>query len=277
MAITERTPESFKKAKLAAHDYDGTTNDTGEEAPGIKTVNDGYKEGLDEAFGSEAVDVFVAQGGHNHRTPPQIVEDVATALKLGLEPADLLSKSEQVVDIKQSILFDQIGVRLTDGSLWPRITDGFREYWEGIYTASAGGSLIDTAVLSSGHTPFIKKSYAVHGLPQPDFMVTEEVINEFLLNSIPPEYRSKPAPLPLSILKIAWAASYGRAIHESGLSQSMNSQILLVGDSKRADGGLAKATGVHYEFLDLARPAETWRRATEWALGSVAAKQAYAQ
>jgi hypothetical protein len=276
MSSLERTPETFNKAKLADHDFDGTTNDTGEEAPGIKTVNDGYKEGLDVAFGPEAADVFEAQGGHNHRTPPQIVEDITVVLRLGLVPADILSKSKQVVDVKQGILFDQIGAPLPDGALWPRTTEGFREYWEAIYVAREHGRLVDTAILSSGHTPFIEKSFDVHGLPQPDMMITEEVINEFLFNSIPPEYRGKPAPLPLSISKIAWAAKYGKAIHEKGLSESMNSKILLVGDSSRADGGLATNVGVHFELLDPAAPVETWQKATEWALGSRAVQKTYA-
>jgi hypothetical protein len=240
MSSLERTPETFNKAKLADHDFDGTTNDTGEEAPGIKTVNDGYKEGLDVAFGPEAADVFEAQGGHNHRTPPQIVEDITVVLRLGLVPADILSKSKQVVDVKQGILFDQIGAPLPDGALWPRTTEGFREYWEAIYVAREHGRLVDTAILSSGHTPFIEKSFDVHGLPQPDMMITEEVINE------------------------------------KGLSESMNSKILLVGDSSRADGGLATNVGVHFELLDPAAPVETWQKATEWALGSRAVQKTYA-
>jgi hypothetical protein len=276
-AYLERTPENFDNAKLAAHDFDGTTNDTGEIAPGIKNVNDGYRAGIDVVFGPEAADVFQAQGGHNHRTPSQIVEDLTAALKLGLEPEDIISGTRQVVDVKIDMLYSQIGTPLPDGELWPRTTEGFRKYWEAIYAARESGRNIDTAIISSGHTPAIKRAFEVHGLAQPDMMVTEEVLDEFLLNSIPPEHRGKPAPLPLSILKIAWAARYGRAVHEEGLSQSMNSRILLVGDSSRADGGLAKSTGIHFELLDPAASAETWRRATNWALGSVVTRAAYAQ
>jgi hypothetical protein len=276
MGSLQRTPEVFDEAKLAAHDYDGTTNDTGEEAPGIKTVNDGYRDGLDIAFGPQAVDIFDAQGGHNHRTPPQVVEDVANALDLVLTPSEVLAKTKEVVDIKQLSLFNQIGTRLSDGALWPRTTKGFREYWEAIYAAREYGFLVDTAIISSGHTPFIEKSFEVHGLVQPDFMVTEEVITDLLLDSIPPEYRGKPAPLPLSILKIAWAARYGRSVHEEGLSQSMNPRIMLVGDSSRADGGLARNAGVHFELLEPSDAAKTWRMAREWALGSIATKEIYA-
>jgi hypothetical protein len=277
MSVLERTPERFNGAKLAAHDYDGTTNNTSEEAPGIKTVNDGYKEGLDAAFGPGAADIFESQGGHDHRTPPQIVEDVARALKLGLEPKHIISKSQQVVEVKQGVLYDQIGTSLPDGALWPRTTDGFKEYWEIIYAARENGSYIDTGIISSGHTVFIQKSFEVHNLAPPDIMITEEVINEFLLNSIPSEHRGKPAPLPLSILKIAWAASYGKMIHEEGLSQSMNPRILIIGDSVRADGGLAKNVGVNSEILEPSAPEDTWRKAAEWALGSMVARETHAQ
>jgi hypothetical protein len=97
------------------------------------------------------------------------------------------------------------------------------------------------------------------------------------LSSIPPEYRGKPAPLPLSILKVAWAARYARKLHEEGLSKAMNPRIMLVGDSSRADGGLACNVGIHFELVDPSAPAEAWRRAKEWALGSAATKGSCAQ
>jgi hypothetical protein len=153
-----RTPEIFEEAKLLGVDCDGTTHITGEAAEGIKTVNDAYAESIDTHMGPKAADLYIVQG-HDHRTPPQIVADLAKELKLGFSTEEIEELAQLVANSKKSILVDQVGSPLPSGAIWPQTTDGFKEFWESIYAARAKGRHIDTATISSGHTPFIEKEF----------------------------------------------------------------------------------------------------------------------
>ncbi len=254
----------FSQACLLAMDYDGTTNLTSEEAPGIATVNDAYTEAIDGVLGTAAAQTFIGQGGHQHRTPAEIV--------LGVNPDmstwEAAEASQDITRLKLDILIKQIGKELSNGEKWPRPTPGFVKMWEGLHADRQAGAVIDTAILSAGHTEFIAKSFEVHDLQQPDILVTDDILVDFGLGYIPPDLRAKPTPLPLTVAKLLWLGRHGLQAHQSDVIQDINQRIIFVGDDPVKDGGLAESAGVDFVLVEPDTSYCAWAMVRQWTAGA---------
>lgn len=269
-----RTPDSvepvganqaqFEGARLFATDFDGTTHLTSEEAPGIATVNDAYRDAIDETLGASAVQTFLRQGGHQHRTPAEIVSDISP----DMDTLEVAEASSRITHLKLEVLMGQIGKELPGGDVWPRPTNGFVKFWQSLQQDRERGITIDTAVLSAGHTEFITKTFAVHELAQPDILVTDDVLIGFNLGYLPPDMRAKPAPLPLAVAKLLWLGRHGMRAHDDIDMQALNARIMFAGDSEAKDGGLAQSAGVDFVHVDPDTSHCAWGEARQWAAGA---------
>lgn len=226
-------------------DYDGTMARTGETPVGGVDVNGAYKQAIAEVIDEQAAQEFEDNGGHNHRAPIEIVTDLSRYLS-GLSTDQLKRVAAQLSAHKLDILSGQIGTRNSDGSLWPRPTDGFVEFWQAL-TEARGKRKIGTAVISAGHTDFIVKWFDTFDLEQPDAFSTAEVVDNLLPLS-PAEEKTKPARLPLLIAKTALDDKYGDAVNT----------IYYVGDSEVKDGGLAANTDAQFVLVDEANARPAW-------------------
>ena len=235
-------------ATLFATDYDGTTNITSEPSSRIVDVNQAYAIGLADVLDEEAAATFSAQGGHKNRTPIEIIE----ALRPHLDYSTLGRLANTLSEVKLDILIGQIGTELEDGSRWPRPTDGYVEFWTQLNEAMASGAAISTAIISAGHTRFIERSFDYFGLPQPQCMITEDVLRGLRL-TVPLRHQAKPQPLPLELAKQVLRIAQSRLF----------ARVIYTGDDPVKDGGLATNAGAEFVLIDKSNARAGWREVSE--------------
>lgn len=245
---------------LFASDFDGTKFLTSESGEGILTVSEAYAEGIRDLLGAPAVAQFLDQGGHQHRTPAEIVADLCPDMAI----SEIESQARLLTAAKIAILTEQIGKPLSDGVLWPRPTDGFVSMWENLGWSDQRDTSVTTADLSAGHIPFIKRTYDVHGLQHPDFVVTDDfLVDELDLGDVPLEDRAKPSPLLLEVANALWMAQLGASATATN-ERLQRANTIYVGDSLEKDGGMAEKYGATFVLLNPEASVENWEEVTEW-------------
>lgn len=269
-----RDPSSFEGARLFTSDYDGTKFITDEPAPGGVGVEGAYELGLNEIGGHKAVDLFRQQGGHQGRTPYEIVK--ACIPDAGED--DVSALTDRLVPIKLEHLLGNIGRPLPDGGIWPRPTEGFLNLWRLIYEARANGSLIDTADISAGHEEFLLKTYLAYDIPSPDILVTSDTVHQLSLSSliVMSEF-AKPAPGLMTIALDRWFELYDWASLDPATLSAARNKVFYTGDNEERDGGLARNSGVDFIHVPVSGSVEAWHAvARRLALGDTAIRGATA-
>lgn len=261
----DRTPDSFGEARLLATDFDGTIALTFDQSPEGIGVHEAYDYAVKLMFGANALQRYVANGGLKNRAPISVVREMAQ----DATQQELLDLTEQLVATKLAVLFDQLGKRYADGSVWPRPTDGYMSFLEQIDQARSEGLLIDDLVITSGHEPFIRDTYELWGLRPPDHIVGEDTIRSLELD-VPIEQVVKPSALLMDIARGVWRGHFGLDPQvDSGLDEQ--GRIVYVGDDRDKDGLLASNSGVAFVHLDRERAADGWLdAANQLGLGDLA-------
>lgn len=255
--LFELEPPVSADPKLLSCDYDGTIALTSQQHEGILTVNDAYAESIDQHLGAVATDVFLSSGGHNHRTPAEIVLDLCPYMS----PEEVGDMSKKITLGKLEVLIDQIGRRVESGEPWPQFTTGFADMWERLYEQRGPQQPVDMAIVSAGHTEFIKKSFDVRGLPQPDILITDDVLIELGLDVLSAAERAKPMPLPLDLARYIWEAR--NRIDEPNQVWPRR-QIMHVGDDEHKDLGLAENNSASFLLLKAETAEQTWSQVLAW-------------
>lgn len=271
---TLRTPGNFERARYFTSDFDGTKFVTDETPPGGVGVDGAYELGLDEIGGPKAADRYRQQGGHQGRTPREIVEDCFP----GIDEDEIDEYTGRLVPIKLHHLLDNIGRPLPDGGIWPRPTEGFLDLWRLVYRARANGTLIDTADISAGHDEFLHRTYEVYDIPQPDILITSDTIHQLSLTTffIVSEY-TKPAPGLMAIALDRWFQLYNWADLDDAKLSTYRERIIYVGDNEAKDGGLGRNSGIDFIHIPKGRSQEAWNSvARRLALGNTAIRGATA-
>lgn len=243
------------EARMFASDFDGTQFLTSERAQDISTVSDAYAIALDSMFGPEASDSFLNEGGHNHRTPSEIIRSLLTD-----ETHDKTEKlAQDLTERKLEVLLDQIGKKLSDGALWPRPTDGFAKLWDFVNDSDAADKpRIFTTVLSAGHAVFIERVFETHGLCLPDAIVTDELlISDYGMAEMPLEARAKPATPLLEVATALWLDDI-EARQKLADEPELKSRVVYAGDSPEKDGGMAQNFGVDFVLIDETSAEQGW-------------------
>lgn len=227
-------------------DYDGTIALTGETPVDGVDVNGAYYQAIETAINPEAAVAFQNNGGHRHRAPIEIVTALAEFTR-SAGPNYFNRLAETVTAIKVDILTEQIGKPNSDGSKWPRPTDGFLEFWTDLENERRRRS-IGSGVISAGHTAFIHRWFEFFDLEQPDVFSTAEVTDNIAPDRAIKE-RVKPAPMPLVLARAVLNDIYGEGNHP----------IYYVGDSVEKDGGLAAATGSDFTLIEPETSHHAWQ------------------
>ncbi len=259
-------PESdFSQHVLNIYDFDGTMYETFEADPSrqIYGVDEAYRIAIEEVFyfDKDALRRYIDDGEHQNRTPLEIVNSLAPDCTL----AGLDRLTGELVGAKLNVLAGQIGRELQDGELWPRPVPGFLEHWQQVTAAKEDGAPISQAIASAGHASFIRKCLAQSKLVEPEIMVTDETIRG-LNSSLPPEQLAKPSIMPVSIIKTLWLAHHNQPSTLLG-DPSLNDRIIIVGDSKEKDGGLARNCDTQFIHISPDNPADGWHELTNVRLG----------
>jgi len=273
MAIREllRTPETYSQARLVAMDFDNTVARTFEPSPNGLGVTQVCSMSIQEMFGSRVFKSFEDSGGLQNRAPAEVIRQLAPDAE-GIEHDRLV---DEFISKKLEIIMGEIGKSLPDGALWPRPTAGYLELCKAIQGARARGSLIDEAIISSGHEPFIQEVYSVWGIQQPGIVIatetTQRAAQDLELSS---ESLVKPASILIQMARTAWALDYDVMTNPAaGLSSDEQRRITYVGDDLNKDAGLAKNSGVAFEHINPNDPTSSWatwqRLADKFALGKL--------
>ena len=239
MVHRQKNPETFHNTRFLAVDFDGTVARTFEPSPNNIDVHSAHRIAVKKRFGQEGLARYIADGGLGNRAPSEVVRSLVPHA-----PVDELAEmTERFIDDKLDVLLNEITCR------WPRPVAGYFETRDAMKTSGD----FDEAIISSGHVPFIVKTYETWGEEPPEYIVAEETIRNLasVMNITPPV---KPHPALMEVAHQLWRASYGE--HQP---DSETSRTLYVGDDPVKDGELARNSGVDFVLVDPEKPRESWR------------------
>lgn len=197
-------------------DFDGTIALTIEKSPNGIGVNEAYEAAITSCFGLSAHTHYLRRGGLRNRSPREVVVELQADGHL--PRVDTSQLTDRVVEMKMKSLLDEAGKRLPDGQMWPRLTPGFKPFWEAMKAVTS----VYTGVLSSGHRAFIKKVFEVHELELPNILVTDDELRAL------PAPLSKPDPALLGVVEMAAGFIFPP------------DTTCYVGDDPEKDGGFAR-------------------------------------
>jgi hypothetical protein len=238
--------------KLFATDFDGTYALTQELAPNGMNVTKAYDAAVLALFGEQGFSRYTSLGGLQNRAPSEVVSELLP----GLDEEVLHQRTEDLVQIKLSFLSKQIGQKLHDGEIWPRLAPGFKDVWDKISQAST----MSTAVISSGHTDFIKRFHEVHELTEADILLTDDDMRP-LAASVPAEVCVKPSRLLLDSVFIGWLGMRGLGLDDWPLElRKLPSTVTYTGDDANKDGNLARNFGAGFIHIDTSDYASSWKQ-----------------
>ncbi len=225
---------------LLALDFDGTAARTFDESPNHMTVGKAYDLAVAEVLGKEAQKNFVAEGGHKNRTPSEIVTGL-----IGKSSNELI---EQLVTVKMNYLLSEIGPE------WPKPCVGFIDFWEKLSQLKQETN-IRTAIISSGHTAFIKKTFQVWNIEEPDYLVTEDDVRP---RKYPKglENRFKPGTLQLAIAHRDWLMDTMDRSYRQEDAVGSKRYMFYIGDDKVKDHGLAEKAKIGFGLFRQGYPFE---------------------
>ncbi len=204
-------------------DFDLTVANTFEPSPTGIGVKEAYEHAVESVLGRVAVESYRESGGLRNRAPREVVEELQR--KGFKKQRDTGQMADELVKAKIECLINEIGKPLPDGSLWPRLTNGFDDFWKRL-TSMDMDEVPFTGVLSSGHYDFIFETFRVHGLEMPGITVTDD------------ELRVLPEPLCKPDGRL-W--TYMLSVANVSLAQAV-----YIGDDPVKDGTLARNAGIPF-------------------------------
>jgi hypothetical protein len=240
--------------KLFATDFDGTYALTQEPGPNGMNVARAYDLAVEQLFGFDGLQKYTASGGLRNRAPSEVINQLAP----DLDNDQLQQKTEDLIDTKLFHLLSQVGQRLPEGDIWPRLAPGFSSIWQNICVATN----INTAVISSGHTEFIRRFHEVHELSEPDIMVTDDDMRP-LSAQLPPQECVKPSKLLLNIAFTTWINEQGLGLMDIQEIVEAYNGVIYVGDDPNKDGRLAENFGAPFVHINPADYPVSWQKVGE--------------
>lgn len=240
-----------KQAELVLADFDGTYALTQQPAPNGMNVARAYETAVRSLFGEEGAEQYAAMGGLRNRAPSEVVDELLP----GLDKDALHRKTEDLIEIKLSLLEKQVGERLSDGSIWPNIAPGFKPVWQAISEAAE----ISTGVISSGHTGFIERFHDVHEIDRPDIVLTDDHMRPWGQH-LPLQDIVKPSPLLLEMAFMEWYWRQGHSIADITPGIMQRAGVVYIGDDPNKDGRLAENAAIDFIHVDRDNYESSWRR-----------------
>ncbi len=269
---------------LLVSDFDGTIAKTFEPGPNGIGVNEAYEEALKLIFGPEGKKIYQQIGGLKNRTPIELINEIILkdvnllqqAKKffynkfsnlLSLIPTDkgitlvweekdlnwspLPVIAEMLVQVKLSILWNEIGKRQSNGQKWPEPCQGFIEFYKKLEKINQKGEMnFEMAIISSGHDRFIQKTFKNWSLRCPEIMVTDDDLRGL---AIPIQNKVKPSGLLFDLVHFRWLENQQAnlsPVQLIGQTIMTRSRMVYFGDDESKDGQLAKNSQVPFGFFD---------------------------
>lgn len=243
---------------LLASDWDGTMVDTFTPSPRGRGVEAGYRYALSKMFGdTELLDKI---GGLQNRASAEVIAAVlAIDDTLGTrgfeysrshagELKDLVPRGKGIQSARPSVadILTETLVRVRLQFLMPEISSEWPKPFDGVLEclASLEASGIRVAIISSGHTSFIEKTFGVWGVPVPRFVVSDD---DMRMLGLPTHKSCKPSRVLYDMLMMC--------VHQRSAGSRPEVRAY-VGDCPIRDRGLAvNADLPFYWFNPKKRPA----------------------
>jgi len=189
--------------RVGIFDYDNTVAGTFMKHQGIVSVTEAYDLAVKAVMGEHAFNFYRDQGGLRNRSPRQVIAELLgyfdsrsltgkrrDDLRRYLDknrgwleehsdykfPEDIQEDNiepvatELLICHKLSLMADQVGTKLEDGSRWPSPIGGFTHFWPNFVSEQD----LKTLIVSSGHRLFIDRWFELYDLSPPDAQVTSD-------------------------------------------------------------------------------------------------------
>jgi len=281
-----RDPEVFEDTYMLAVDFDETCFTTFiSHGKGIE-VHEAYEISVEQVLGPDARQDFSDYGGLSNRAPLDVIESLLTTEPRLITHAlahaqDHFANPADITDIGLGLIarfadrdrpdHDELTVRaITEmlvarkkehlipqiGPDWPQPVRGFDTFWNNIRTRRAADERwkrVHTAIVSSGHTDFIRKTLQVAGLADPDVYMTDDEMRR----QVRP--RTKPDPYALQLVRNAWMNAYlvpKERQADDDFMKHTKGRSVYIGDDTDKDGNMATNDGIRFIHHDNAP--DTW-------------------
>jgi hypothetical protein len=271
---------------LFAFDFDGTIAKTSESGPSGMNVLTAYRQSIQEIFGDEGLVRYRKIGELGNRAPSELVHELLKQHKKSLvenawrfyeknkdslldvipptkgvsldswktENQEMLI-AELLVRQKLRYLLGQVGQEIEGANTrWPKLCTGFEEFWNGITNIGNGkGERIKTAIISSGHEAFIRKSFVTNNLTMPDYIVSDDDIRG---RKYPNEISRlvKPGQFQMALVHWMWMKDLGTQDPYKE-AEGLRNYMCYFGDDPNKDGVFARVARI---------PFGLYREESEW-------------
>lgn len=241
-AETEHSQKQNGQTLFGA-DFDNTVALTFEKPVSGVGVHEAYEIAVEDVFDTRTRDEYMSKGGLRNRAPLQVV----TELKPDANGGERFTLVDSLIRVKLAVLMGQIGTPAKSGGIWPRPTEGYLELLDQIEQARRD-QIITHTILSSGHEPFIAKTFETWGVRQPDHVIAVETIDRLSIDH-PKEKLVKPSPILMQVMYETWLQGLGQEPAATPCPEEL-ADMIYVGDDDEKDGNMARAFGVDFVLLD---------------------------
>jgi hypothetical protein len=240
----------YKHNHLLVLDFDGTSADTFGDSPNGINVHVASAHAVRRVFGDNGMAVYRDIGGLQNREPGELVRLILQHLESNSQVHTPEVLTEWYVTAKLAVLIPEISRE------WPKMYPGVKDLFQG---AAEGRIPVNTAIASSGHDEFIHRVFEVNQTPQPDILVTSDVLRN---RSLPHRQRYKPFTYQLAEVHRQWlrmdtgslASDTANAYTGRNLGKPY---IAYAGDDPARDGGLALQARIPYIYVPFTKPGYT--------------------
>lgn len=271
--------EKENQRYLLTFDFDKTIANTFEPSPNGVGVLKAYDMSITSIFGNEGFDIYKNKlNGLENRAPSELVDLLIKSgneKKLLEQASDFFNThslrllsllpeedkndnnlnwdemSEKLLDTltwmlaaeKCSFLSSEIGKELPNHQIWPRPCVGFPDFYKSIDEINSRGDIkIDKAIISSGHTEFIKKTFKTYNLKLPNYIITDDELRQ--VRDVPIKEKTKPGTYPFEVIHKKWMADNNLSDVED------RTKIIYFGDDPKKDGAMADNCRVSFGCFD---------------------------
>ncbi len=237
----------FKSARLVILDFDRTMANTFVPSPNGIDVARAYILAIKDTFGPRMLQKYIQGGGLKGRDPYGVIQYLmpeASAIEQHMAAALL-------VQAKLDILLNEICVS------WPLPMGGFVRFWRALQLARKEGILLNTAIVSSGHDSFTRKTFETWGIPRPeelDIYVTYDMT--LALADSPHQDLIKPAPFLMDFARKRWCLSFG--VLDLEAAEESKDRIFFIGDDIASDALMVAEAGVDFTHMKTGNPEYAW-------------------
>lgn len=272
------------KGYLICLDYDQTIGKTFQRSPNGIGVNEAYRYAIESIFGQKGLFVYDQIGGLQNRAPGELIEALLangnrkqmvqnarvfyqkhllwlnnlaadgkfvipewTKRSAKRETEEAIS--ELLILQKLFYLMKEIGSSFPDGKIWPEPCTGILDFFQTIRKINSQGKIsIQLAILSSGHTEFVKKTFEVWKAECPEILITDDDVR-----MLPIELKDKvkPSKFLFGLIYTSWIKKYGPiSIIMPEISEEDRPRIIYFGDDPIKDGKLAKMTDILFGWFN---------------------------